>query len=197
MFRIKILSLLILLIMMATFGSAQQKSLTKSWSFQSIANVGLLEGETGSSFQLQTINGARYKSWFAGVGLGLDYYRYRTIPLFIDVRKEFGRGSSSFFVYADGGISFSWVTDAQKTGYLSNDQYHNGFYSDLGLGYKTAVGKKSAFLISLGYSYKKLNETYSAYYYYPGGFYGDPAPDNREQINYNLNRLSIKMGWIF
>jgi|SRR5450631_951815 len=199
MFRIKIFSLLILLIMMTTSGSAQQKSVTNPWSFQSIANVGLLEGQTGSAFQLQTINGARYKSWFAGVGLGLDYYRLRTIPLFVDIRKEFGRSSSKFFVYADGGISFSWVTDAQKMGYWINDQFHNGFYSDLGLGFKTTIAKKSAIYVSLGYSYKKLNETYSTLYYYPNYYTTDVLPpnDSEEKISFSLNRLSMKIGWAF
>jgi hypothetical protein len=199
MFRIKILSLLILLVMILTSGSAQQKGITNPWSFQSIANVGLLEGQTGSTFQLQTINGARYKSWFAGVGLGLDYYRFRTIPLFIDIRKEFGRSSNKFFVYADGGISFSWVTDAQKTGYWVNDQFHNGFYSDMGLGFKTTIAKKSALYISLGYSYKKLNETYSTFYYYPNYYTADVLPpnDSGEKISYGLNRLSMKIGWAF
>jgi hypothetical protein len=199
MFRIKILSLLILLVMTLKSGSAQQKGITIPCSFQSIANVGLLEGQTGSAFQLQTINGVRYKSWFAGVGLGLDYYRFRTIPLFIDIRKEFGRSGNKFFVYADGGINFSWLTDAQKMGYWINDQFHNGFYNDIGLGYKITIAKKSALYVSLGYSYKKLNETYSTFYYYPNYYTSDILPPNNsgEKISYGLNRLSMKIGWAF
>jgi hypothetical protein len=200
MFRIKIPVLLILLVMIFVPGSAQQKSLTSPWRFQSIANVGLLEGQAGSAFQLQTINGAHYKSWFAGVGLGLDYYRFRTIPLFIDIRKEFGRSNSKFFLYADGGINFSWVTEAQKMGYWVNDQFHNGFYSDMGLGIKTTIAKKSALYISLGYSYKKLSETYSTFYnYYPNYYTTDvfPPNDTGEKISYSLNRLSMKIGWAF
>ena len=175
------------------FSFAQQKNTSDSWRFQSTVNVGLLEGQTGSAFQLQTINGARYKSWFAGVGLGLDFYRFRTIPLFLDIRKEFGSDLNKVFIYADGGISFSWVTDQEKLGY-ADEHFNNGFYSDLGLGYKMAVGKKNAVLISLGYSYKKLTESYTSYYYYPDY---PPGPAPKEQINYSLNRLSIKMGWTF
>src|SRR5664279_2733207 len=177
MFRIKIFSIQILLVMIVTSGLAQQKNASGHWSFQSIANVGLLEGQTGSAFQLQTINGARYKSWFAGVGLGLDFYRFRTIPLFLDIRKEFGKSINKLFVYADGGISYSWVTDTEKTSYWTNNQFHNGFYTDLGLGYKSSIGKNSALVVSLGYSYKKVNETYSTdYYLAPNNFYTDPGP---------------------
>ena len=185
---IRILSFLILLLVNINTGLAQQKTLSNPWRFQSMVNVGLLEGQTGSAFQLQTINGARYKSWFAGVGLGLDYYRIRTIPLFIDIRKEFGNSRDKIFIYADGGISFNWATDIQKSG-LPNEQFHNGFYSDMGLGYKTSVGKSSALLISLGYSYKKAGESYiSPYYYYPNYFMQNGS--GGEQINYSLNRLS-------
>jgi hypothetical protein len=202
MYKIKILFLLNLIFIIISSCSGQQKKASDSWSFQSIANVGLLEGETGSAFQLQTINGVRHKSWFAGLGLGLDYYRYRTIPLFIDIRKEFGKGPGKLFVYADGGISFQWLTDGEKTGYWQDDKYHSGFYSDFGFGYTRSIGNKSALSISLGYSYKKLSETYldSYPYYYPANYiYTDTPPQNasNDQINYSLNRLSIKLGWMF
>jgi hypothetical protein len=202
MYKIKILVILNLLFLFVGSSSAQQKIASTHRSFQSIANVGLLEGETGSAFQLQTINGARYKSWFAGIGLGLDYYRYRTIPFFIDIRKEFGNRADKLFVYADGGISFNWLTDDQKTGYLQGQKYHNGLYNDLGFGYIKSIGNKSALSISLGYSYKKLSETYpdSYPYYYPSIYnYTDIPPQNasNDQINYRLNRLSIKLGWMF
>ena len=171
----------------------QSKNLPSPWSFQSILNVGLLEGQTGNALQLETINGAQYKSWFTGIGLGLDYYRFRTIPLFLDIRKDFGRNASRVFIYGDGGISFSWLTDQQKMGY-TDAHYGNGLYYDLGLGYKALIGKRNALFISLGYSYKNLTESYPAYYY--GGFY-PPGPEKKEDINYQLNRLSIKMGWMF
>lgn len=199
MSKIKILLYLILCLMKMNTCLAQQKTLSKSWSFQSMVNVGLLEGQTGSAFQLQTINGARYKSWFAGIGLGLDYYRVRTIPVFIDIRKEFGKDRDKFFIYVDGGINFSWATDGEKSGYLPNEQFHNGFYTDMGLGYKTPVGKKSALLISLGYTYKKTSESYILPYYYNQNYYPNISTqnDSGEQISYSLNRLSMKIGWAF
>src|SRR5579862_3368717 len=103
MFKIKLSLLVFMLIGMIKMSSAQQKSLPAKWQFNSINSVGLLEGETGSAFQLQTINGAQYKSWFAGMGLGLDFYRIRSIPLFADIRKEFGKGNNKLLVYADIG----------------------------------------------------------------------------------------------
>ena len=172
--------------------SAQQKTVACPWQFHSINNVGLLEGQTGSAFQLQSINGMQYRSWYMGIGLGLDFYRYRTIPLFLDVRKEFGRGVNKFFAYADGGVNFAWLTDNEKTMYLTDDHFDNGFYTDLGLGYKIDVGKTNHLLLSIGYSLKKLRETYQAYDYLP--------PDNTLEMDHNdytLNRLTLKIGWEF
>lgn len=191
--------LFFLLIMMASISSAQKNNLTGQWQFHSINNLGLLEGETGSAFQLQTVNGAQYKSWFTGIGVGLDFYRLRTIPLFIDLRKEFSKGSNKLFVYSDMGINFSWVTDQQKTSYVENDKFGSGFYGDWGLGYKVQVAKKNNLLLSMGYSYKKTVETYDPLYSSTGIFYGQEAPsyDQTQKINYSLNRLSIKVGWEF
>jgi hypothetical protein len=174
---------------------AQQNSSKKALQFHSINNIGLLEGQAGSAFQLQTINGAQYKSCFVGFGLGLDYYRYRTIPLFFDVRKEFGKSDNKFFAYADAGIHFSSVTDKQKTPYAIDDKFSNGFYCDAGIGYKIVLRRNNSLLINLGYSFKRSKEDYRSellYYYGAEAIYGP-----KEQHNYNLNRVSIKIGWGF
>jgi hypothetical protein len=199
MLRIKPSILFVMLTMIVSIASAQQKISGSQWQFHSINNLGLLEGETGSAFQLQTINGTQYKSWFAGIGLGLDFYRLRTIPLFFDIRKEFGKSSNKLFVYSDAGINFSWVTDQQKTSYVQNDKFNNSFYGDWGLGYKVMVNRKNNLLLSLGYSFKKTVETYDQVYYPTGIFYppGSQADDQTQKINYSLNRLTIKIGWEF
>jgi hypothetical protein len=172
--------------------SAQQKITSPDWQFHSINNIGLLEGQTGSAFQIQSINGMQYRSWFGGIGLGLDFYRYRTIPLFIDLRNEFGNGINKFFAYADMGVNFCWLTDNEKPMYLTDDHFNAGFYTDLGMGYKIGLGRNNHLLLSMGYSLKKMSETYQTYIYYP--------PDglkDKTKINYNLNRLTIKVGWEF
>jgi hypothetical protein len=172
--------------------SAQQKTVVPTWQFHSIYNIGLLEGQTGSAFQIQSVNGMQYKSWFAGIGVGLDYYRYRTIPLFLDVRKEFGSSINKFFAYADGGVNFCWLTDQEKMTYLADDHFDTGFYTDLGLGYKISIARNDHLLLSIGYSLKKLKETYLSYNYFPP----DTVPEKAE-TNYSLNRLTMKIGWEF
>jgi hypothetical protein len=199
MHNIKFLLILLFLGIRHSTVSAQQ--IRSRWQFHSFNSVVLLEGQTGSAFQLQIVNGVQYKSWFAGAGVGLDFYRYRTIPLFADLRKEFGNTANKIFVYADLGRNFSWVTDKEKSLYVAGDQFSHGMYADIGLGYKIAVGRSQAFLLSLGYSYKNLSESYANVYYYPAlpAFTGNPElmESGATRINYNLNRLIIKMGWQF
>jgi hypothetical protein len=197
MFTIKNITILLLISFAATKTSAQQKQSIKPFQFHSINNVGLLEGQAGSAFQLQTVNGIQYKSWFAGVGLGLDYYQYRSIPLFLDLRKEFGKTKNKFFLYGDGGISFSWVTDKQKMIYAADDKFKNGLYYDAGAGYKIFINRNSSLLINIGYSFKKVEETNNSYFitYSPGW----PIYNNEplQKYDYSLHRLSFKIGWGF
>ena len=194
----KITTTLCCLLLFAVSLRAQEKKTACSWTFHSINNVGLLEGQTGSAFQLQTVNGAQFKSWFTGAGVGLDFYKFRSIPLFLDLRKEFFSGMSKLVVYADMGVSFTWATEDQKNPYLNN-HYGNGLYNDFGLGYKSSVGKKSALLLSVGYSFKKVTETYDPVYMVPMTYMASIAPPSypSQKTNYSLNRLSLKIGWEF
>jgi len=50
--------------------------------FSSVNVMGVGSGSNGESFVLSTINGISKDKWFTGVGVGLDYYRYRSIPVF-------------------------------------------------------------------------------------------------------------------
>jgi hypothetical protein len=160
-------------------------------SFSSIEQGGVLRGPYSSYFQAQTINGIRYKTWFAGVGAGLDFYRYKGVPIFLDVRKHFFKSKYSPFIYADGGIHLAG-TNNEKSQFVTT-KYKNGFYYDVGLGYKVNVTNKTGFLISAGYSYKQV--VYRQFFHYcPACF---PPNSTLDTHSFYLNRLSLKMGWQF
>lgn len=165
-----------------------------SCAFNSVNQVGVLTGERGSSFLAQTINGIRYKTWFAGVGVGLDFYKTRGIPLFLDIRKYILNKPATPFIYADGGIHYSWPTEKDKeAGWNVTRKFNNGLYYDFGLGYKAPINQKHAFLLSVGYSVKKIEETNTSIFYCPQC----PNQESVERFNYTFNRLSIKAGWQF
>ena len=189
----------LLLLISLLFGSAiamsqdstaavEKKNKSCSCSFNSIASIGMLEGEAGTTFQLQAIQGVRMGKWFAGVGVGLDYYHIRSIPLFLDIRREFFNKKNAPFIYADGGIHFPWARDIDKPSY-EKAEFANGFYYDVGLGFRIG-NRKRGFLISGGYSYKFLKESRIRQICGFAGCFDEAA----EWYRYKLNRLSIKMG---
>lgn len=170
--------------------SMQASAQNKSFSFQSSVQVGLLEGEVGSAFQLQTVHGFRYKTWFGGLGAGLDYYHSRTIPLFLSFRKAFSSGVKTPFVYANGGYNFPWLREQDESWYESTSD--GGLYYDAGVGYQLPVLKNSALFFTLGYSQKNFSITQK------DGWMGIwPMPSPTHVFDYQLRRLSIQTGLRF
>jgi hypothetical protein len=161
-----------------------------SCSFSSIAQAGLLSGSKGAYYQLQSINGIKYKTWFAGVGVGIENY-YRTgIPLFVDVRKSLSKKSAAPFLYADVGVHIVRDKNDRPDQWYEN-QYQNGAYAEAGAGHKFGFSGKDHWLVTIGYSYK--------YVKYRNVYIGD-CPTARCYENYYtyrnyLHRFVMKLGF--
>jgi len=192
----KLYLLLIITVVASCFECRAQKQ--HRVGFTSINQVGILEGDNGSAFQLQTINGVKYRSWSAGIGVGLDYYYLRSIPLFLDLRRNLWNKTNTPFIYADGGLQFAWPTPGQKFS-SGNGKYYNRPFFDVGIGYKSAIGKHNALLLSAGYTEKYVYEKMGTpVYYMYTDFYPSPAPTYiPDRYAYTLRRIAIKIGWEF
>lgn len=178
----------------STTAGASKKSC--SCGFSSINQFGVLTGEKAPSPVLQSINGFRYKTWFAGAGIGLDNYKRTTIPLFLDIRKDLGNKANTPFLYADGG--YHLVMDDGYKNASSINKYEGGLYYDVGFGYKLALKAKQAFLISAGYSVKSLTEKQYWDLTLVDIFCAGGSCDGyRGSYTYRLNRLSFKVGFQF
>ena len=161
--------------------------------FHSQNIVGLLEGQAGSAFQLQTISGVQKKGWFTGIGTGLDYYRYRSIPLFINISKFLFTGQK-FFVSGNGGINFPWLGSPASGWNTISVNYPAKVFFESGIGYK--IGKSNSgngMLINAGYSYKRISEKHHV----TNPCLVGPCPEFYEKYDYHLRRLSIKVGYMF
>ena len=185
-------SLIIALIsILAMAGRAQPPKSPRPWQFHSLGQWGLLEGQAGPSYQLQFINGLQHGPWFGGIGLGLDEYRNRSIPIFFDLRRSLGIKGHGLFIYAQAGLNYYWRSSQDQKQFPMNDRWKPGFYGEAGFGNRFRIGSRIQLFMSLGYSYKKLVEKGQNYEFNPGGFSG---PNPTERIDYRLNRLSIKAG---
>ena len=184
-----------ILFSLSIFSFAQKK--VNACKFHSINSLVLLNGDNEVSAGLQSVNGFQKENWFAGVGVGLDYYIHRSIPLFADIRYEFGKSKNKFFAYADGGINFQWAQEHYYEGpifiwegFNRSGDFHNGVYTDAGLGYIVGMKKGGGLVLSLGYSHKTLKRT-------------DTYQDWRTQewltdmYRYKFNRIALKVGWKF
>lgn len=186
--------LLIVFILSCSISFSQKKE--SAFKFHSVNSVVLLNGENEVSAGLQSVNGFQRGNLFAGIGLGLDYYIHRSVPVFADLRYEFGKAKNKFFAYADGGINLEWAEDFNEgiflpwDGIADNSEFYNGVYTDFGLGYRIAMKKNGGLVLSLGHSYKTLKEIVK---------YQDWRTQEwlSDVYKYKLSRISLKVGWQF
>ena len=169
--------------------AAQEQKLEKV-SFRSINLVGAVTGTQRDAPIIQTINGFALKTWSTGIGVGIDGYSERSIPLFIDVRKSFGNGFNKAFVYVDGGINFAWPNFIQRENSSFPNYEQPSWYYDTGLGWKIPLGTKSAFLLSGGFTLKQLKGERSAY----GPGIGGRFHEYKQKFENTYRRISVKIG---
>jgi hypothetical protein len=175
--------------------TSNQLSAQKKINFQTQVQAGLLEGGAGSAFQLQVINGVKFKTWSAGIGAGLDYYQARSIPVFLEVQKAFIPSSKTPFVYLNGGHNFPWLREKDKDwNWTATGESTGGLYFDAGVGYQLPVLKSSALYFSAGYSVKKYST--KSYYDRTPTIYSGFSPASYA-YDFTFRRLSIKTGLRF
>jgi hypothetical protein len=188
--------IIILVLCLFIINSTQaQQTKKKKYNFHSINSLVLVNGDNGVSAALQTVNGFSKGPLFAGIGLGLDYYQYRSVPLFADIRYELSKKKNKFFAYADAGINFHWVKEffndwPSPWETNRNNNFNNGVYIDGGIGANVGLKNGHALVLSLGYSHKTLEETITFTDWRTGEL-------QKTINNYRFNRIMIKTGFRF
>ena len=133
-----------------------------AWKFRSDNYAGLAAGELGSYGHVQTVNGLYKGPWFLGLGTALDYYRFRSIPLFLSMTRDLPAFSkrSGLFVHLDGGVDLPWYKRPFVPYEWVTSSFHSGSYYSAGLGYKWSLSDHTgkALLLSASYSMKKMSE---------------------------------------
>lgn len=172
----------------------------KKLIFHSQEQLGLINGKGAVSAGIQSINGVEAGNWFAGIGIGMDFYRYRSVPVFADIKRYFRIANGNrLFIYGDGGYNFPWSKGDEEyyspwggSGKIERDA-KGGLYVDAGGGYAIQFGKGSALLLSIGYSHKYFSEKVITTYLVGG----DAIASDPQLYRYSFNRLMIKIGWQF
>ncbi|MEO9209464.1 MAG: hypothetical protein ABI208_00105 [Ginsengibacter sp.] len=179
-----------LLMFITTFTISAQKNKIK---FQSINQFAVIGGESKIATAFQTVNGIECSNFLLGVGIGVDNYRYRTFPLFLDGRWNFGEEKRGF-IYGDIGYNFPMKNKPGKEIYYYDSyQFTGSIYTDIGIGFQVPLYKRSSFLISGGYCYKKLQSKIGVT---ACPFIG-PCYVDYSKYDFSFNRIVLKAGFVF
>ena len=188
--KLKILFLLSVAVLAFEKIQAQQK-----FKFTSTHLAGILMGSSEPAFQVQSINGVRYKDYSAGIGVGMDNYYYKSIPVFLHLTRKISIKNMSPFVYTDIGLNFP-EDRTPDVEYWQTRKYSNGLYFDLGIGYSVPLYKKMSMTFSLGYSQKHMDEKRDQGYFigFPNRIYHEMPS---EYYSYSFRRIALKAGLSF
>ena len=169
--------------------SAQKNNI----QFHSFNTVGLISGQSTANTGFQTINGIRFSNWYSGIGIGIDNYQYKTLPLFADAMKFFGNEKRAF-LYGDIGYNFPMNDKPGKEfSYYNSYHFKGGVYTGFGMGYLVPMSKKTSIIFSFGYSFKQLNSKTSVTTINP--FMG--SDDNYNNYKFTYSTLILKAGFAF
>ena len=191
----KHLLLILVFACIITFVQAQVKA-TKSNAlqnnFHSFNTVQILNGNTTTSLALNTVNGFQFGKLFTGIGTGFDYYFHTSVPLFLEARLNLIDRKNRLQLFANGGLSFSFSTQNKKFEYNAGP-YKTGSTYGAGLDYLITAGNQ-AFILGVAFSNKQVIQMVNNYLWNPllSKWENIPTKDI-----YSLNRIAIRLGWMF
>ncbi|MEO7767719.1 MAG: hypothetical protein ABIS01_09845 [Ferruginibacter sp.] len=160
--------------------------------FQSFNTLQVLNGSTTTSLAVNTVNGFQFGKIFTGIGTGFDYYYHRSVPLFIEARLDLLKRKGKLQLFSNGGLSFPFSSQNKNLEYNAGTYKTSGMYG-AGLDYLAMV-KKEAIILGVGFSNKTVLQTRDSYVWNPITNVSEITPIKDE---YSLNRISIRIGWMF
>jgi hypothetical protein len=173
---------------------AQDKSPVSS--LNTVVSLGMAAGESAAKPLVQVASGLYYDRHYVGLGIGVDQYNFKSIPLFADWKLGVGK-SRLAFLYLDGGYNFPYDNSSKHSNgvdfFKTSDEFSGGLYVDAGLGYRIRLNSSDRLLISAGYSQKNISNSIG--YTYP--CWSPPCIEEIYKYHYNLGRIMAKLSWEF
>jgi hypothetical protein len=164
----------------------------QSRDFRSFNTVQQLYGQSTVSVAAHSVNGCQFNRFFAGVGTGVDFYYFNTVPLFAEFRYSLSPTGKTLQVYANAGTHIPFGNHNRRVSQKPGN-FSPGILLGAGIDYLVPV-KSNAFIAGIGYSKKQVAQEVENNVW-------DPATSRINNIpikdRYDLNRLYIKIGWVF
>ena len=176
----------------------QAQEQTDAKKIQVTGGVSLMNGTSQVGAQLSAQVGVEFsKGWTAGMGSAIDYYYFRSVPVFAEVKKYFGNGPRRLFAFAATGVNIAWPTDEDQmntSGWniIGKNDFDLGMYADIGIGYTLYNRHQRGLFTGLGYSVKTMSESHTEQIW--NGFTTSQA---QRKTDYTFNRVLIRIGYKF
>ena len=157
----------------------------KSYYITNVSNYNL-PVKASTNFTIQTYNGVKvYKNLSVGTTVGVDWFsQYQIVPISLGVRVSSGDSKVKkvkTFAGIDAGYGFMWLNDKAS----DNQEINGGLALSPMVGLLIPTGGNANFILSIGYKrnlYHAKITTGSLEYPYT------------TEIDYNLNRMAIRLG---
>jgi len=176
----------------------QAQSKWKGWI---VPEAGMMTGSYEPSGDLRLQGGIHKTGWMIGIGTALDFYRYQSVPVYVQGRKMFGHKNWKPFVMTSMGVNIPTTRPAENLILIdivpttipkeNTNHYNTGFYGEAGAGYAFLNKRGRGFLISFNYVQKRTQEIYYSSFW-TGSI--QTVPIKQENI-YIMNRFAIRIGW--
>lgn len=145
------------IVLLLPFASLSQEKETKKdiprLNLHVIVSGGVAAGEKSTKAVAQLSGGLMFGPFFTGAGVGVDFYHFKTIPVFADLRYSFGP-KKALFVYANGGYNFVAGRNLEPVFARTKDILKGGLYLDGGFGIQAIASPKDRVGVSFGFSSK-------------------------------------------
>jgi len=162
-----------------------------STGFANFSTINLNFGRNDYSIRLSpsltTINGFYFANkFYAGFGVGIEYFEYGGIPLFADLKYFINNKKVSPFIDFQGG----WELPIVYNSYNFGNQRFGGINVGGEIGLINSISENFAFTCSFGYRYQE-QKSKTDYWYWS-------ETSNYESIRVSVfNSIFFKIGFIF
>jgi hypothetical protein len=167
----------------------QQKS--KLWL---MPEMGIQLGATEPSLDFRLQGGIQKGGWLIGAGAAVDYYRFTSIPAYLQVRKLFKFRGTTPFLIASAGYNFKNSSDTVPT-WVGSRVYERtgGYYTEFGGGFVFRIFKKERLSLAFINNMKQVKESYDNDFWLGPG----QTRSARSTNLYTMHRAVVRLGWKF
>ena len=184
-------------LVLAMLGPGPANAQQKNWKPWLVPEAGILVGSYTLDRDFRLNTGIEKKGIMLGMGAAVDYYRFKSYPVYFQARKTFEFRKVKGFVLSSWGYNLKSGTVATLDwwgGRTITKQYSGGVYGEIGGGNIIRIRKKERLQFSVSWVMKAVEESFQSEIWNPV----NQSPRTITNLNrYTMNRTALRIGWKF